>query len=224
MAMRKLHGVGVSHNDIKGDNFLFRTKDAKGWSVSNLESRGLNDWCISLDQESHDCSFSGFDAQESHDLSFSSLESQESHDWSVSSLCADEGQDDKDWCILDFGQAVFRLDCSSAEWEERCRKEMSDLDKIFRETRAQLVSSKIVKFELYTDIARPLTHCINMYMIGPVGRVGVPKMLVLLMTAFPSISTIASPKTSTTASPPLPTASIKTSSSPSSKQPQPSPQ
>ncbi|KAH9211318.1 hypothetical protein DL95DRAFT_511411, partial [Leptodontidium sp. 2 PMI_412] len=146
MALRKLHGVGVSHNDVKGDNFLFRTKDAKGWSVSNLESRGLNDWCISLDQESHDCSFSGFDAQESHDLSFSSLESQESHDWSVSSLCADEGQDDKDWCILDFGQAVFRLDCSSAEWEERCRKDMSDLDKMFRETRAQLAINTLYQY------------------------------------------------------------------------------
>ncbi|KAH6716290.1 hypothetical protein BKA61DRAFT_672572 [Leptodontidium sp. MPI-SDFR-AT-0119] len=44
----------------------------------------------------------------------------------------------KDWRIFDFGEAVFRSDCSSEDWNEECRVELIRIDDMFKFKRAQL--------------------------------------------------------------------------------------
>ncbi|PVH75836.1 hypothetical protein DL98DRAFT_315122 [Cadophora sp. DSE1049] len=44
--VRRLHDIGISHGDIKGNNLMFRVPESKGWSINKLNIEKSNDWFL----------------------------------------------------------------------------------------------------------------------------------------------------------------------------------
>lgn len=114
--VRRLHEIGISHGDIKGNNLMFRVSGSKGWSINTLNTERSDDWSLDTVDAEKQCPVSKIDG------------------------------DREDWCIFDFGEAVFASDCSSKAWERQCWRDEFNLEDMFKETRAQLVSSTTTIF------------------------------------------------------------------------------